>query len=146
MTTPWIARALEVPPGTDLVLIPGLCEGDPQEIAGRVGVRGERAEGSARDTAVFRYGSRGARYGAWDIEILAEINNAPRLTREAIRRQAMLPCGWCRHHRHWLHTGPGVSALADVVHELTSAGMRVSIDTFDPRRSRQRWPPAPSWC
>ena len=30
MTTPWIARALEVPAETDLVLIPGLCEGDPQ--------------------------------------------------------------------------------------------------------------------
>ena len=29
MTTPWIARTLEVPAGTDLVLIPGLCEGDP---------------------------------------------------------------------------------------------------------------------
>ena len=28
MTTPWIARFLEVPPETDLVLIPGLCEGD----------------------------------------------------------------------------------------------------------------------
>ena len=29
MTTSWIARFLEVPEGTDLVLIPGLCEGDP---------------------------------------------------------------------------------------------------------------------
>ena len=27
-------------------------------------------------------------YGAWDIEILAEINNAPRLTRDAVREQA----------------------------------------------------------
>ena len=28
MTTPWIARIPQVPAGTDLVLIPGLCEGD----------------------------------------------------------------------------------------------------------------------
>ena len=28
MTTDWIARRLEVPPGTDRVLIPGLCRGD----------------------------------------------------------------------------------------------------------------------
>jgi hypothetical protein len=28
MTTPWIARHLEVPANIDLVLIPGLCEGD----------------------------------------------------------------------------------------------------------------------
>ena len=38
MTAPWIARFLDVPPGTDLVLIPGLCEGDPALIAERVGV------------------------------------------------------------------------------------------------------------
>ena len=30
MTTTWIADHLEVPADTDLVLIPGLCEGDPQ--------------------------------------------------------------------------------------------------------------------
>src|SRR5690348_17494231 len=41
MTTPWIARFLPAPPtaGTDLVLIPGLCEGDPAVIAERMGVR-----------------------------------------------------------------------------------------------------------
>src|SRR5206468_919893 len=37
MTTPWIARFLAVPAGTDLVLIPGLCEGDPGVIAARAG-------------------------------------------------------------------------------------------------------------
>ena len=42
MTTPWIARFLEVPRGTDLVLIPGLCEGDPGVIADKVGVRVEK--------------------------------------------------------------------------------------------------------
>ena len=50
MTTAWIARHLEerdVPAGTDLILIPGLCEGEPQlnrREARRA--RGERAEGS----------------------------------------------------------------------------------------------------
>src|SRR5687767_16012695 len=29
MTTSWIARSLEAPPGVDVVMIPGLCEGDP---------------------------------------------------------------------------------------------------------------------
>ena len=28
MTTDWIARRLEVPEGTDRVIIPGLCKGD----------------------------------------------------------------------------------------------------------------------
>ena len=40
MTTPWIARHLEAPPdNTDLVLIPGLCEGDPDVVREKVGVR-----------------------------------------------------------------------------------------------------------
>src|SRR5256885_16024433 len=40
MTTPWIARFLDVPAGTDLVLIPGLCAGDGAAIAGKAGTRG----------------------------------------------------------------------------------------------------------
>src|SRR5690606_32091529 len=72
-------------------------------------------------------------YGAWDIEIIAEINNAPRLAREEIRREA-------EHYREsgadYIDIGctPGLEfpALADVVRELVEAGMKVSIDTFDP--------------
>src|SRR5438128_39366 len=42
MTTAWIARHLDVPPGTDLVLIPGLCEGDPELIREKCGIRVEK--------------------------------------------------------------------------------------------------------
>src|SRR6476619_5095605 len=41
MTTAWIARNLSkpaVPDGTDLVMIPGLCEGDPQLIGDALGL------------------------------------------------------------------------------------------------------------
>ena len=38
MTTPWIARSLDVPPGTDLIVVPGLCEGDPEAIQQQAGV------------------------------------------------------------------------------------------------------------
>ena len=38
MTTTWIARHLTVGEDTDLVLIPGLCEGDPLVIQDKVGV------------------------------------------------------------------------------------------------------------
>src|SRR5688500_9046920 len=89
MTTSWIARGLEVPDGTDLVLIPGLCEGDPQEIQDKVGVPVEKGPKDLRE--IPRHFGRAAaarNYGAWDIQILAEINNAPRLTLDAIRRAA----------------------------------------------------------
>ena len=87
MTTAWIARVLEVPDGTDLVLIPGLCEGDPQRDRRARSAcrwrRGRRTCARSRATSAGRGAARD--YGAWDIEIVAEINNAPRLTREAVR-------------------------------------------------------------
>ena len=76
--------------GTDLVCIPGLCEGDPRarsrDAARRA--RRERTERSARDPEYFGRAAAARNYGAWDIEILAEINNAPRLTRDEIRAAA----------------------------------------------------------
>jgi dihydropteroate synthase-like protein len=133
MTTTWIARHLTVGEGTDLVLIPGLCEGDPAVIRDKVGVPVSKGPGDLRE--IPRYFGRSAlqqEYGAWDIEILAEINNAPRLTREQIRREAE------RFHASGadiidIGCTPGLAfpELAEVVRELAGAGMRVSIDTFD---------------
>ena len=42
MTTDWIARFLDVPSGMDLVMIPGLCEGDVGAVAAKAGVRVEK--------------------------------------------------------------------------------------------------------
>ncbi|MBA3497806.1 MAG: dihydropteroate synthase, partial [Gemmatimonadales bacterium] len=138
MTTPWIAKFLEVPDGTDLVLLPGLVEGEASVLSERFGVRVEKGPKDLRE--IPRYFGRAAAavdYGAWDIEILAEINNAAKLTREAIRAAA----------DYFLASGadvidvgctPGVPfpALGDVVRELRGAGMRVSVDSFDPGEIR----------
>ena len=65
--------------------------------------------------------------------ILAEINNAPRLTRSELRSAADYLHG---SGADVIDVGctPGLAfpALGDVVRELVDAGMRVSIDTFDP--------------
>ena len=133
MTTPWIARTLEVPDGTDLVLIPGLCEGDPQVIAGKTGVAVEKGPKDLREIPRhFGRADLAREYGAWDIEIAAEINNAPRLSRAAVREAADY---FRASGADLIDIGctPGLPfpALGDVVSELVSAGMRVSIDTFD---------------
>jgi len=138
MTTDWIARALDVPRGIDLVLIPGLCEGSTEAIADKAGVTVEKGPKDLRE--IPRYFGRAAAaagYGEWDIEILAEINNAPRLSAEAVREAAA-----------YFHSSgadvidigctpglpfPGLSAL---VRDLVAGGMRVSIDTFDPDEIR----------
>jgi dihydropteroate synthase-like protein len=133
MTTSWIARHLErVPDDTDLVLIPGLCEGDPEIIRERLGVRVDKGPKDLREIPEHFGRPVPREYGAWDIEIVAEINNVPRLTREETRQAA----------EYFRESGadiidigctPGLAfpALGDVVRELASAGMRVSVDSFD---------------
>lgn len=138
MTTPWIARSLEVPAGTDLIVIPGLCEGDTAAIADKVGVRVDKGPKDLREIPRYFGQAAAARdYGDWDIEILAEINNAPRLTRSAIRQAADY---FRASGADVIDIGctPGLPfpALADVVRELVADGMRVSIDTFDPDEIR----------
>ncbi len=133
MTTEWIARHLPTPVSAELVLLPGLCEGDPRVLADAVGVPVAKGPKDLREIPQYVGRAALARdYGAWDIEILAEINNAPRLTRAAIRAAAE----WFRASgADIIDIGctPGLPfpALGDVVRELTAAGMRVSIDTFD---------------
>jgi dihydropteroate synthase-like protein len=138
MTTEWIARHLETAGGADLVLIPGLCEGETAPLEEKL--RTAVAKGPKDLREIPQYFGRAAaarEYGAWDIEILAEINNAPRLTRAEIETAA----------RYFQDSGadvidigctPGLPfpALAEVVSSLTAAGMRVSIDTFDPGEIR----------
>jgi dihydropteroate synthase len=142
MTTAWIAKHLELPapvPGdTDLVLIPGLCEGDPQLLSEKLGLRVEKGPKDLRE--IPRHFGRAAAsrdYGAWDIEIIAEINDAARLTRDATRAAADY---FRASGADLIDLGctPGLffPALGDVVRELAAAGMRVSVDTFDPHEIR----------
>jgi dihydropteroate synthase-like protein len=138
MTTPWIAKFLEVPEGTDLVLLPGLVEGETSILSERFGVRVEKGPKDLRE--IPRYFGRAAAaadYGAWDVEILAEINNAPKLPREAIRAAADY---FRASGADVIDVGctPGVPfpALGDVVRELRGEGMRVSVDSFDPGEIR----------
>ena len=133
MTTPWIARHLEAPGNdTDLVLIPGLCEGDPAVLREKLGVRVEKGPKDLRQIPAY-FGRHVPRdYGTSDIEIVAEINNVPRLTREETRRVAEY---FRESGADLIDIGctPGLPfpALGDVVRELVGAGMRVSVDSFD---------------
>ena len=138
MTTTWIARHLTtVPAGVDLVLIPGLCEGDPDTIRAKLGVRVTKGPKDLRE--IPRYFGRQPRrdYGAWDIEIVAEINNVPRLSRDEVRRTA-------EYYREAgadiidIGCTPGLPfpALGEIVRELVASGLRVSVDSLDPHEIR----------
>ncbi|HET8625695.1 MAG TPA: DUF6513 domain-containing protein [Gemmatimonadales bacterium] len=134
MTTEWIARSLEVPPGTDLVLLPGLVEGETTLLADKFGVRVEKGPKDLRE--IPQYFGRAAAaldYGDYTIDILAEINNAPKLPRESVRAAAE---AFRASGADVIDLGctPGVPypALADTVRELRDLGLRVSVDSFDP--------------
>src|SRR2546428_306449 len=80
---------LAVPPDTDLVLIPGLCEGDPAAIAAKARTRVEKGPKDLREIPdYFGHQATPPPSGGYDIEIVAEVNNAPRLPREAVRQAA----------------------------------------------------------
>ena len=138
MTTPWIARHLEVPPDTDLVLIPGLCEGDVAVLREQFGVAVEKGPKDLRQIPrYFGQAAATAEYGDYRIEILAEINNAPRLS----RREIITAAEYFRASgADLIDVGctPGLPfpELGDVVRELRGAGLRVSIDSFDPAEIR----------
>jgi dihydropteroate synthase len=138
MTTSWIARTLERPERTDLVLIPGMCEGDPQVIAEKIGVPVEKGPKDLREIPRHFGRAELARdYGAWDIEIVAEINDAPRMSLQAVRHAAE---EFRASGADIIDIGctPGVSfpALSEVIGDLKAAGMRVSVDTFDSHEIR----------
>jgi dihydropteroate synthase len=139
MTTPWIARHLEIPPDIDLVLIPGLCEGDLAVLRERFGVTVEKGPKDLREIPRY-FGQHQAAldYGRYSIEILAEINNAPKLSRGELRAAADY---FQASGADLIDVGctPGVPypELPNVIRELRQAGMRVSIDSFDPAEIRQ---------
>lgn len=134
MTPPWVAPRLHVPDAATRVVVPGYCQGDLGPIAQATGRAVERGPRDLRDLPEF-FGQRSRRadYGGYDIEILAEINHAPRmpwaqLLAEAVRlREAgadVIDLG-CNPGETWTGVGEAVQALRD-------EGFRISIDSLNP--------------
>lgn len=136
MTPRWVARNLVVPPGIDRVILPGLCRGDLTAVIEKAGTASvERGPEDIRDLP-RHFGQTDTRlegYGGFDIEILAEINHAPQLTRDALLEMARrfadegadrIDLG-CDPGGPWTGVGAAVAALR-------AEGHRVSVDSFDP--------------
>ncbi len=137
MTPRWVARHLEVPDGVSKVVLPGHCRGDLAELSAQLGVPVEVGPEDLRDLGRV-LGAKSDRldgYGAHDIEILAEINHAPRLTlddflaqSERFRSQGAdrIDVG-CDPDGGWLDVGRYVEEW------VGGRGGRASVDSFDPR-------------
>jgi dihydropteroate synthase-like protein len=135
MTPAWIAKRLELPEGVTRIMIPGLCEGDPEVLAEQFGIPAEKGPADLkRLPAFFGQADARSRYGARDIRVFAEINNVPRLGRERILAAAsyyrdagadVIDLGLSLD-RTWLDEGP------EVIADLKARGFTLSIDTLDP--------------
>lgn len=130
----WIARKLSLDRQFDRGIVPGWCQGDLQKLTDQFGFPFERGPKDIHELP--HHLGQGSRtppdLSAYDIEILAEINHAPRLSRDELRRAAqqlreegadVIDVG-CIPGESWRDVG-------DAVRMLREAGLRVSIDSFD---------------
>jgi len=134
MTPQWIAKRISVPPGTDRVILPGYCNGDLESIKKITNVPIDIGPKDLRQLPNF-FGQSPVKdsFGDWDIDIIAEINHAPRLSTQQILKmaQAMSADGatlidvGCLPESTWKGVGDCVKALKD-------AGHRVSVDSLNP--------------
>ena len=136
MHTTWVERKLEWQADWrfDRVVLPGYCQGETAALTERYGLPFERGPKDILDLPeFFGLGQRKpANLDRYDIEILAEINHAPRMSLDAILRIA-------EHYRQsgadFIDVGclPGErwSGVGDAVAALVREGFRVSIDSFD---------------
>ena len=136
MPTPWIARRLEVPPGTTRVIIPGACRGPLEAFAEVTAAPVERGPEDLRGLDDF-FGQKSrdlVDYGAHDIEIIAEINHAPRLTPATLLADARrLAAAGADRIDVGCDPGDCWAGVGDAVRMLVAEGFRVSIDSFEPR-------------
>ncbi len=135
MTPEWIARRINVAAGSTCVLVPGYCSADLKPVEEATGLPVDRGPRDLRELPrFFGQAELPQDYGAYDIEIIAEINHCPRLSLEEILAQAKLLASdgadvidvGCEPEGPW-------GGVADVVRALRAEGHRVSIDSLDPR-------------
>jgi dihydropteroate synthase-like protein len=134
MQSDWVARKLQVPAGIARVILPGWCGGDLAALAQRWGVPFERGPKDLFDLPEFL--GRGSKplpdLTPYSIELLAEINHAPRLSEREFLAQAE------RYRSHGADVidlgcvpGESWSGIGPATRRLIAEGYRVSVDSFD---------------
>ncbi|WP_254507866.1 DUF6513 domain-containing protein [Anatilimnocola floriformis] len=136
MSPAWIARHIQANANATKIILPGYCHGDLAPLAAVVNAPIQTGPRDLQQLPEFLggKGERPAEYGRYDIQIIAEINHAPRQSLADIIRQAktlaadgadLIDVG-CDPGGPWL-------GVADCVKALRDEGLRVSIDSLDPR-------------
>ncbi len=134
MTPKWLLRHVAVPPQTSRVIVPGYLSEGVAALTAELQVRVESGPRDIRDLPEF-FGKKripDASVNDYSIEIIAEINHAPRLSTDELLAVAkrlrddgadLIDVG-CDPGHQWLQVGDAVKRLRDL-------GLRISIDSFD---------------
>ena len=139
-----------LPPNLERVILPGFCRGEVDEVSQAVGAPTVRGPNDLRDLPEF-FGKQSGPppgYGTFDIEILAEINHAPKKTaRRDPRRSPPLPRQRCGRDRPRLRPrrrrGPA-SATRCARCEPTASASPSTASTRTKWKPRSR--PGRNWC
>jgi len=134
MTPQWLLKHMRVPEHATRVILPGYLQSGIEEIRTSISTPIECGPKDVRDLPILfgRKRFKGDDYGQFSIEIIAEINYAPRLSIDALVAQAVklvddgadrIDLG-CEPGLRWSNVTDAVSALRD-------RGITLSIDTFD---------------
>lgn len=132
MSPAWVARKAQIPAAATDLILPGYCQGDLAPLAALTSAKLHLGPRDLRQLPEF-FGESARRedYGRFDIEILAEINHAPRLAHAEILRQAR---ALAADGADWIDVGcePGEPwrEVGEVVRMLRDEGLRVSIDSM----------------
>lgn len=135
LTTHWMAPRLEIPDGTTRVILPGYSEGDLESIQAVTAAKIEFGPKDLRKLPQF-FGQKTPAddLNKFDIQIIAEINHAPRMSLAEIIAAAiqlredgadLIDVG-CDPNSTW-------NAVSECVSALIDEGHRVSIDSLNPK-------------
>ena len=134
MTPAWIARHIAPPAETTRILLPGYCAGDTGPIDQRVQVPVAFGPRDLRQLPEYFGSGRDPQqqYGDFDIQILAEINHAPRLSLDEICATArQLAADGADLIDVGCEPGDPWGGVGDCVRALRDDGHRVSIDSWN---------------
>lgn len=136
ITVEWALPRLKISTGIERVILPGHCRGDTERLATSLGIPVELGPKDLRELpAFFGREAKGLRdYGAYKIEIVAEINHVPRLDRSEVLAVA----------RHYAEDGADIidlgcdpgeafTGIGEVTRALRDEGLRVSVDSMNPQ-------------
>ena len=130
----WVLPRLTVPQQTELIVLPGYCQGELDRIQATVSCDVTRGPKDLRQLPTF-FGNPAEPVvlNDYDVQILAEIDHAPQRSLQDITHTAQALAGQgadvidlgCDPGHRWLQVGDAIQALKDL-------GLRVSIDSMNP--------------